>query len=156
MSNPAIVAELKRIAAEHDGQLRPQDVVEAAKPIDSPLHSRFEWDDTEAAENYRLWQARQLIAVTVEYIGSGKQAVLSRVFVSLSSDRREGGGYRGLVEVMSDAARREELLTDAVKEMEVFQRKYAELKELSAVFTEMRKVRQPRRSNRRQPAEVGA
>lgn len=155
MSNPAVVAELKRIAEENGGQLRPADVVDAARPLESPLHSRFEWDDNEAAQRYRLWQARQLIAVTVEYIGSGKEAILSRVFVSLTSDRRDAAGYRTIESVMTDKDSRSELLADAMKEMETFQKKYAELKELATVFAEMRKVKQ-RRSNRRQSATVPA
>lgn len=157
MSNPVIVSELRRIAEQNDGQLRPVDVVEAAKPLDSPLHSRFEWDDSEAAQRYRLWQARQLIAVTVEYIGSGKEAILSRVFVSLTSDRRDSTGYRTTVSVMSDNERREQLLADALKEMETFQKKYAEVQQLATVFAEMRKVKQrTRTSNRRQLSTVPA
>lgn len=155
MSNPVVISELQRIASEHGGQLRPADVVEAAKPIDSPLHSKFEWDDNEAAQRYRLWQARQLIAVTVEYIGSGKEAVLSRVFVSLSSDRRGDGGYRSITAVMGDQRRRSELLNDAMKEMESFQSKYAELQELASVFAAMRKVRSGRRQ-RREPELTAA
>jgi hypothetical protein len=141
MSNPVIVAELKRIAAEHDGELRPSDVVEAARPKNSALHSKFEWDNTEAAERYRLWQARQLISVTVEYIGSGKEAMITRVFVSLTSDRKEdGAGYRATVDVMADAGQRKQLMADAAKDMERFQEKYADLKELAQVFSAMRKV----------------
>lgn len=141
MKNPEIVCELKRIAAEHDGELRPSDVVEAARPESSPLHFRFEWNDSIAAESYRLWQARELIAVTVEYIGSGKEAVLSRVFVSLTSDReKDGGGYRSVESVMQDPDLRHQLLSDALAEMKRFQSKYKELRELASVFAEMQKI----------------
>lgn len=44
-----IARELKRIAKANHGQLLPEKVVEAARPNNSPLHNRFEWDDTEAA-----------------------------------------------------------------------------------------------------------
>lgn len=154
MSNPVIVAELHRIAAQHSGKLRPVDVVAAAKSKTSPLHSKFEWDDSAAAQRYRLWQARQLIAVTVEYIGSGDEAVLSRVFVSLTSDRKKGG-YRTTVAVLSDTERRKQLLSDATEEMERFEQKYAELKELASVFDAMRKVRSTG-SRRRQPELTAA
>jgi len=56
--------ELARIAREHghdlDG-LTPQEVVDAAREKDSPLHSLFEWDDSKAAEEYRKGQARKLL-----------------------------------------------------------------------------------------------
>lgn len=139
MSNPIIVAELKRIAAEHHGKLMPSDVVEAARPKSSPLHSKFEWDNSEAAEKYRLWQARQLISITVEYLGSGEQASLEKVFVSLTTDR-DRGGYRSLVTVMSDEQYRERLLEDALDEMRRFHKKYKELKELADVFEAMKQV----------------
>ncbi len=155
MSNPVIVQELKRIAQQHGGELKPADVVQAARPIDSPLHSRFEWDDTAAAESYRLWQARQLIRVVVEYVGSGKEAILSKVFVSLTSDRmNDGGGYRDIVSVMQDPQHRSQLLEDAREDMERFAKKYSELKELSDVFTAMKKAIPRTRRSRR--AEVSA
>lgn len=56
------VAEaLASLASARDGRLTPGDVVEAARPAESPLHDQFEWDDTAAAERYRLEQARALI-----------------------------------------------------------------------------------------------
>lgn len=52
--------ELARIRKEHGG-LEPATVVEEAKSPRSPLHNAFIWDDTKAAHEHRLWQARQLI-----------------------------------------------------------------------------------------------
>ena len=43
------------------GKLTPQKVLDAAMPENSPLHEFFEWDDTVAAESYRMDQARELI-----------------------------------------------------------------------------------------------
>ncbi len=101
MKNPEIIAELKRIAVEHDGILNPKDVVRAARAKSSPLHSQFEWSDAKAGHEYRLWQARQLIRVTVEYIGSGEDVITAHVFVSLTSDRKPDGGYRSIASVMT-------------------------------------------------------
>jgi hypothetical protein len=135
----AIARELRRIAKQNGGLLLPQSVVEAARPQNSPLHSRFEWDDTEAAESYRLWQARQLIRVVVEQIAG--VAAPTEVFVSLSPDRSRGHGYRVTTEVMSDAAMRGILLQDALDELNVFRHKYARLRELAIVFSAIRKVK---------------
>ncbi|HUD75319.1 MAG TPA: hypothetical protein VMQ76_09630, partial [Terracidiphilus sp.] len=68
MSNPVIIDALRAIADKNGGLLLPEKVVEAARPVSSPLHSWFEWNDNKAAENYRIWQARQLIRVTVQTI----------------------------------------------------------------------------------------
>jgi hypothetical protein len=138
-----IIAELKRIASEHNGVLMPADVVEAARPKDSVLHSRFEWNDSEAAEKYRLWQARYLLNVTVEYIGSEKEGSDYRVFVSLTPDRADGG-YRSIDAVMRNRGSREQLLADALEELDRIQVKYSQLKELAEIFRAIKRVRRQR------------
>lgn len=139
-----IAAELRRIAKRHHGVLQPEDVVSAARDKKSPLHSRFEWDDNEAARNYRIWQARQLIRVCVEQLPGIKAP--SEVFVSLSPDRYSQGGYRVVTDVLSDKQMREVMLEDALAELEIFRLKYRRLTELVEVFSAIKKVsRQERR-----------
>jgi len=53
------------------GKLDPAQLIEAARDENSPLHSCFEWDDSAAAAQWRMEQARELIRrvrieVTVE------------------------------------------------------------------------------------------
>lgn len=142
--NPAVVAELKRIAAENGGVLQPETVVREAEPKSSPLHSRFTWDDSEAAHQYRIWQARQLIRVSVEVLAGTDKVV--DVFVSLSTDRqKESGGYRVMTEVLSDADLRQQMLTDALNELEVFRAKYRALVELAEIFTAIKSVKRKRK-----------
>ena len=142
MKDEKIIKELYRLAKDNGGELRPGDVVKAARPKSSPLHKCFQWDDSKAAQAYRLWQARQLIRVTVEYIGPDDAAVPMRVFVSLTSDRKnKGGGYRTTLDVMSNRKQREQLLADALAEMELFEEKYSALKELAEVIGAMRSAR---------------
>lgn len=142
--NPVII-ELKRIAKEHGGILRPETVVEEARPKSSPLHKRFTWDNNKAAHEYRIWQARQLIRVVVEPIAGAKGR--HEVFVSLTSDRKDSG-YRVMTEVLSDAQMRRQMLEDALRELDIFQLKYSRLRELSAVFAVIRKIRIRKRSRR--------
>lgn len=139
--------ELKKIAQEHGGILMPEHVVDAAKPVNSILHSKFEWDDTTAAQRYRLWQARQLITIMVEYVKTDKDNTPYQVFVSLKSDRQEGG-YRTITSVMSDEQLKNQLLADALEDMEIFQNKYQILKELSIVFAAMKKVKKRKKKIR--------
>ena len=139
MKNVRIIQELHRIAKENNGLLSAEAVVEVASNPKSILHSRFEWDDDDAAHEYRLWQARQLISVAVEVLPGTNQSV--QTFVSLSTDRKGGKGYRTTVSVMSDADMRAQLLNDALHDLNTFQRKYSELRQLSEVFSAIRKVR---------------
>lgn len=140
--NPDIIDELKNLAEQSGGLLKPQTVVEAAVPEDSPLHKMFEWDDSAAAERYRLVQARALITISVEYLPVGRKVKPQKVFVSLSSDRtHEGGGYRTLVSVLSDKDKRQELIQDALKDMSHFEERYKSLKEVQAVIETMHETK---------------
>lgn len=141
ITNPEVISALRSIAAKNDGVITPEAVVEAARDERSPLHKSFTWDDNEAAEKWRLFQARQLLRVSVVMLDrdGGKQPI--RVFVSLTPDRAEdGGGYRETVAVFENREWRRQLLSDAKEEMEVFQRKYAMISELSEVFRAMRQA----------------
>lgn len=62
-----VADELQRIARVSDGikKLYASDVVESARPKDSPLHGEFEWNDKKAGHAYRLNQARTLIRAVV-------------------------------------------------------------------------------------------
>jgi hypothetical protein len=137
-----VIAELKRIANSSNGILLPEEVVDAARSPSSILHKSFTWEDTEAAHQYRLWQARTLIRTTIRYVQINRDTRPARVFVSLTPDREdEGGGYREVIAVLSDKDMRKQLLQDALDELRTFEVKYAHLKELSGVFVASRKAR---------------
>ena len=56
-----VAARLARLTEKHDGVLLPEHVVKDARRKTSPLHDLFEWNDTAAAQKYRLQQARRVI-----------------------------------------------------------------------------------------------
>lgn len=141
--NEEIVGFIKRLA-DRDGLILPERVVEAARPKTSPIHDQFEWDDSIAAQKYRLIQASDLIRVSVEVIdcGGNRDPVMVRAFTSLTTDRGgEAGSYRATVSVLSDAEMRKQMLSDALAELAAFERKYAMLKELADVFSAYRRAR---------------
>jgi hypothetical protein len=134
-----IEKELRRIAKQHGGLLQPKEVVNEARSSKSPLHDRFEWDDSIAAEEYRLEQARQLIRVCVQVLPPATEPV--PVFVSLTSDRKEaGGGYRLTSAVLQKEDLRAEMLKDAFETLEYFRNKFKAFKELSGIVSEIDKV----------------
>ncbi|MGE5562892.1 MAG: hypothetical protein ACM3ZV_06220, partial [Bacillota bacterium] len=88
---------------------------------------------------YRLWQAREIIRVRVTM--EPRINAETRAYVSLYSDRKQpGGGYRAIADVLSDEERREELLQQALRDMEAFKHKYIQLKRLAPVFAAMDRV----------------
>jgi len=143
IANPTVIRELTQIAnKDREGILRPERVVAAAQPKESILHKYFEWDDTEAAVEYRLHQARTLIRCTVRYVKLNGDRRPVRVFTSLREDRFDSGGYRLMVNVLSSKTLRRQMLEDALAELQQFERKYNDLRELSEVFAASKKIRQ--------------
>ncbi len=136
---PVIVSALRAVAATNNGILLPEAVVEAAKSKRSPLHGQFDWEDSVAGHNWRLWQARQLISVAVEHL-PGPSKGLTKVFVSLSVDRK-AGGYRELAQVLSHKQGRALLLADAARELEACRKRYGHLRELAQIFSVIRKAK---------------
>jgi hypothetical protein len=147
------LSELRALMRD-DGTLNPVDVVDAARKKSSALHDRFTWDDAEAGKLRRLDESHELIRVVrVQFsIAEGKPPIDVRAFVSLGSDRlNEGGGYRQIETVMSDAQLRSELLRTALMELQSLQKRYGHLSKLAQVFAAAENVgkRQTRRASRR-------
>jgi hypothetical protein len=122
--------ELERINQENGGLATPEQVVEAARDEDNPLHSWFTWDDSEAAKKWRIHQARNLLRLQVEIVGETNV----RAFISLVPDRKTGGGYRELTDILADEALHQQMLDDAMAELRVFRRKYAALQSLTPLW----------------------
>lgn len=133
----AIRAEIERLKS--DGVIRPVDVVEAAREESSPLHDWFQWDDSEAAHQYRLIQARNMLRVYVKVADSDNEPV--QAFVSLTTDRvKAGGGYRAMVDVLSDETMSAQLLQDALTQLNNMRQKYGRLQQLVKVWEEVDRV----------------
>ena len=65
-----------------DGMITPEELLNAARPKKSEIHSLFDWDDTRAAEKYRLFQARNIIRCVVVEFKEKHVPAFHRVFVS--------------------------------------------------------------------------
>ncbi len=97
----AVKIELAQITKAHGGVLYGEDVIEFASDPATELYCEFEWDDTLAAHQYRLEQARHVIRVTVELMPDTGAEV--KVYVSLQDDRHGSrGGYRKMLDVLKD------------------------------------------------------
>ena len=139
--------ELEKIRKKHRGILRPRDVVDFARNEDTALHKRFEWDDSRAAEQYRLVQAREIIRFTVEVYDENPEPI--HCYVSFSDERRKGDSYRLLTEVMSDADHRQKLLDQAEREMDAWIQRYRQFSEFRPVFKAMESVKAKRKTKKR-------
>lgn len=139
----AVGAEIERLLEEHHQQLGAADVVGAARSPLSPMHSIFEWDDTEAAKEYRLEQARRLlrhISVTIITPKGGEVTTRLTVTTETAGNPRKKH-YTSTEYALSDPELRAEVLRTALMELTAFRRKYAELSELVHVFHAIDKTR---------------
>ena len=102
MSRSRWEIELEKMA-EKIGHLTPEAVVEKARNPNTALHAMFEWDDGEAAEQYRLLQARGLIRRVVVHVTrpTETETVTVRAFVNVERGSTE---YVPIRVVQSDEA----------------------------------------------------
>lgn len=148
-ANPQKIGEsLEKIRVNAGGELTPIDVVNAARSPKSALHDYFEWDDSVAAESFRLSQARGVIRL-VRVADDASESGTARAFISISG---EGGkSYRSLSDVKSSANLRDAVLKAAERDLEAFSLRYRELKD---VLEFIEKAKETLRGRRRRSAQV--
>lgn len=121
---------------EKSGELTAQKLLQANKPVDAPLHDEFEWDDSVAAESYRLEQARHIINCLVTVKENSAEPV--RAFFNIV---RQSPNYQHIETILRSSDTTELLLKTALSELVAFQRKYSQLKELAPVFVAIDSVK---------------
>ncbi|WP_128270364.1 hypothetical protein [Paenirhodobacter populi] len=118
---------------QQHGELTPKDVVSDARNPNSPLHSFFEWDDGEAAEQYRLQQARGLIrSVVAIYTREDAPAVKMKAYVHVADPGAQH--YREASHAMSQERTREMVLRRALDELIGWKRRYKDLQEFAQLI----------------------
>ena len=124
---------LERLRETFHGELTPEDVVADARNHNSPLHSFFEWDDSAAAEQYRVQKACGLIRGVVAIVVGGEQpAKQVQAFVHVPDPQEPH--YRATDHAMSQEQTREMILRQAWKEFQSWKRRYQHLDELADLF----------------------
>jgi hypothetical protein len=131
---------LERLRIDLDGELSPEAVVADARHPASPLHPLFEWDEIEAAHQYRLVQARALIrAVVVRYRAApGDRARCIVAFVNLKDGDRQY--YTATAVALSDPERRAIVLRQAWEDFQALRKRYADLAEFSSFFAALDEI----------------
>ena len=125
---------------KRDGILTKESFLEESRPEDSPTHKCFEWDDTVAAEKWRLNQSRHIInglVVKVVKVDGDEERAPAYVNVSMR-DSHTDARYKNLHVVMDKKEERQQVLKNALYELNTFRRKYAMWQELNGVFEAIR------------------
>jgi hypothetical protein len=133
--DPQVVGEqIEKLRLKRGGSFDAVDLVNEARNKNSPLHDIFEWDDTEAAEQYRRQQARHLLncVVMVSEVQNEDNKAVRRVFVSVTDDGNRG--YTTVAHVLSNAELRAKFLKKLHKELEVLQKRCEMYEDIAAMF----------------------
>jgi hypothetical protein len=88
------VQQVAQTLYDKHGRVVPSELVDAAKPKDSPAHDGFEWDNKKAGDKYRLYQARnwcRKIEIRVESCAQPERLInVPRIIQANDEDSREG------------------------------------------------------------------
>jgi len=136
-----LAARFEALMARHGGYVGPKDIVDEARDPSSPFHKYFDWDDAEAAEQWRLAQAASLIR---RWKGSfmridqeAKQIKIETVrrVQSPQGQRSKGGSsYQTIEEIMADPAKRADMVLTVLKELQAYRKRYAQLTALAEIW----------------------
>lgn len=137
---------LRDIAEKNNGQITPEIVLEEAKPKSSPLHGLFCWDDTKAAEEYRLIQAASLIRRIKVSIPTGDETTIKvRAFINVcpqhedeeTLEEQARGVYVSFQNATAVESYRDQMIANCKRDVEAFRRKYSILQEAARIIQAM-------------------
>lgn len=128
---------LYRLSKEKAGTLTAGEVLKAARPDDSPIHDCFIWDDSRAAEKYRLEQARYLLR-SIEVLvlsDDGERNVRAFFKCEMPEGSDEERSIYVTAEVVAhDAYFHSQILKRALQEIKAWQGRYRDYSELRQIF----------------------
>ena len=129
-------AELHRIEQKF-GEVTPRNLLDESTPEDAVMHPCYEWDDEKAADKYRLWQSRHILScLTVSYVQTETpepRKIEVRAYQNVSDERN--GRFINVQSAMEQTTTRDMVLMNAIKELQMFRKKYADLSELSKIIS---------------------
>jgi hypothetical protein len=137
--------ELERIEKKHNG-MNAKKVVDESRDEKAILHKCFEWNNEKAAEGYREVQAKEIIRhlIVVEIVedkNKQKEEVETRAFVSVKSDEmNRKKKYVSLGNAMSDEYYKQQLIMQAISELQSFKQKYKDLIMFKEIFEAIEKI----------------
>lgn len=128
--NDALISELQRIH-DRDGMLVPDAVVNEAADPASPLHEQFTWDDSEAADKWRLTEARTLIRkAKIKIVKDPDTIVNVRAYVSVNHDGQRG--YMRTEQALE--VHKDQVFEQAIRDVAALRRRYQSLVEFDEVL----------------------
>ena len=121
----------------------PWDVLEDGRNEASPQHPIFEWDDSIAAENFRVRQAGDILrAIVIVRSDTTEYKKPIRAFVHVEPPGESEMAYVDITVAMKDESMRRQVLESALKELESWKETYQGYVEFMPVITAIGQVRE--------------
>lgn len=125
---------------ERDGCVTKEAFLEESRPQTAPTHELFEWDDTVAAEKYRLEQSRHIITdLQVKIIRHDVEKKAPAV-VKVTVGNKTKGEYVNVETVMQTDELRKVALQNALYDFKQLEAKYGDYVELAEIFTAIHQI----------------
>lgn len=132
--------EIERLEKAY-GSVTAELLVNEARPITSPIHNLFEWNDAIAAENFRKQQATKVLcALTIENVQGREVRAYVNIATGAPDPVRRTGTFINVTDAFSDPNKRAIVLQVALRELNELKQKYKELTELNKIFTAITQV----------------
>lgn len=123
-------ADAQKVAEEiGDKKFNYKELVDKARDENTELHKCFEWDDSIAAEKYRLEQAKLVVRMLV-FTPKDKKEQPLRVF----QITQEKNVYQPTKLFIQNKNEYDALLDRALRELDAFRKRYSTLSELEEVL----------------------
>lgn len=155
VSAQAVGERLEQLREQVGDGITPAQVLDDARPNDSPTHNLFEWRNTKAAEQWRLHQARHVIGCLrikvpdeLQDSDTAPRTILANISVMDGEDRV----YHSSPVVAVDDTLREWAIQNALAYLEGFEERFKNLNEMLPVLEAIQRVRaaqQPHSRRRR-------
>lgn len=109
----------------------PAQIVEYARKPNAELHRCFTWNDAEAANKYRIFEARQVVCNLIirKENGDKQEPTPIRLF-----HKTENGHYKPLTLIVQNEDEYESLLRQCKEALESLKRKYYSLSEYQEIW----------------------
>lgn len=127
------IGESLESVVEKRGSLTPENVVKEATDEQHILHPVFEWDNEKAAHKYRCQQARAVVQCV--YVQIQPEAPVVRAFVSVTPEE-SSKQYLSIGVALENQDTKDQVLSNARRELNFFHKKYSDLVELDSLYLE--------------------
>ena len=111
-----------------ENMLTAQALVDISEPKEAPLHNAFEWNNKIAGNEWRKYQARNLIH-SLEIVQEEREP--TKAYFNLE---RTEAQYTNINVILQNEDSYQKMMENALRELQAFKRKYQKLSELQPLF----------------------